>query len=473
MSDLSALIDRLEKGYVKKLPYIKTIRYPELFLMSLKELHDLVGNENIKNSVAKQISHLILNKKRIKENHNIKEDEVMLHTVLYGPPGVGKTLIGQKLAKIWYSLGYIDGSKRQKNQKTSEPLRDYIGGNINANNINNKESDTELFIMMMIIFIIVFFIIVSLMWSFYSKLGAMWALIIGVVMIVIIIFAGYYFASISGLTNTTTTTTTLNNIKNNNNEKSNNLPKNNEDFSNYKTYDFPPDDEIIQVVSRSDFIDKYVGWSDKKCLNLLEGALGKVLFIDEAYSLLSDDRDSFGIEVLNTLNLFISQHPREIIIILAGYRKQMEDGLFKVQPGLQRRIMWKFDCERYNSIELFEIFKHQLNKKGWKIEDESRVKQLFIDNEDAFPDSGGDTERLTFFAEVECSNDFINDDAKFSINTLTYDQIYRGINTLRNNAISKDTKASSYETNNSLNDFLKLMSENKNLFSQNYERAYS
>ena len=99
MSELKKLIARIQHGIIKNASYVKTIRHPQLLVHSLKELNELIGNDKVKDSVATQVSHLIMVKRRALDSNIIKEDEVMLNTVLYGPPGVGKTLVGTKLAK--------------------------------------------------------------------------------------------------------------------------------------------------------------------------------------------------------------------------------------------------------------------------------------------------------------------------------------------------------------------------------------
>lgn len=94
-----------------KAPFLESIRYPDLLVSSLEELNELIGNHSVKDSVATQVAYLIAVKTSKSDSH-IENDHVMLNTILYGPPGVGKTLVGTKLAKIWYSLGFLDGSKK-------------------------------------------------------------------------------------------------------------------------------------------------------------------------------------------------------------------------------------------------------------------------------------------------------------------------------------------------------------------------
>jgi len=470
MTELSRLITRLQRGIARNASYVKTIRNPQLLVLALQELNDLIGNDKVKDAVATQVSHLIMIKRRALENPNIKEDEVMLNTVLYGSPGVGKTMIGTKLAKIWYSLGYLDGSRnsKEKKQEFGELLKDLFkdGASMGGSGSND---DTALTIYVLFIFVVIFITLLSMAWSFYSKFGGLWTLIVIALIILIILAVGYYISSSISNNNNTNTNSNINvnkDIKgsgcngnncplngNNNPMGIRNKNQTNEFGNSPVIGDLPSDDQIIKVVTRADFVDKYVGWSDKKTIKLLEENLGKVVFVDEAYSLVTDMHDSFGIEVLTTINLFLSQHSKEIIVIFAGYKDLMETGIFSFQPGLRRRFMWQFDCNGYTEDQMFEIFKLQLNKKGWGLTDEEGTKLLFRQNKDAFPAYGGDTERLTFFAELEHSRDFIGNEKGMSINLLAPDHVRRGIIKLKENNIQNN---SNEESTNPLANMMKL-----------------
>lgn len=450
MTELSNLISRLKGGIQRNSSYLKTIRNPQLLVSSLQELYDLIGNDKVKDSVATQISHLILIKRRALDNSNIKEDEVMLNTVLYGPPGVGKTLIGTKLAKIWYSLGYLTPKSKVKKSDFSDGIRDLMKNN-GVSTGSSSADDVALTVTIMIIVLIIFIFIGVVIWSLYNRVGGSWTIGIVLLIFLSILIIGYYvYVTISG-------------VNNNNPSGCNgkNCPIENKSNNHGNSSIVPPSDEqIIKVVTRSDFVQKYVGWSSKDTLKLLEDNLGKVLFVDEAYSLVTDMHDSFGMEVLTTINLFLSQHPGEIIIIFAGYKDLMEAGIFSFQPGLKRRFMWQFDCSGYTDEQLFGVFKAQLNKKGWKLSDEHGTKLLFKQNKDAFPSFGGDTERLTYFSELEHSRDFMDDESGLPIDELTVDHIKRGLLKLRENNI--ETKQNEV-SNNPMANMMKLFNGKKDI----------
>lgn len=430
-SELSRLISRLNQAIVSHTPYIKSVRHPKLLVKSLKELNSIIGHTKVKDAVASQVSHLISIKTRATESLTLKEDKVMLNTVLYGSPGLGKTLIGTKLAKIWYSLGYIDGSRRGKTRglKSSEKTTTEMLEEIFADLPN--PADLEHIETLVKCAIFCFYLILA----FYDKLGIYWSIIL----ITALILATYTFYRLILEEEEKSPKPSIGLVL----DRITQGEKHDEDV-------MPANEDIITVVNRSDFVDKYVGWSDKKTLKLLDANLGKVLFVDEAYSLITSSYDTFGREVLNTINQFLSEHPGEIIIIFAGYKHLMERGIFHYQPGLCRRFMWQFECEGYNYSELFEIFIQQLKAKGWDLSDYTATKRLFRKNEDAFPNFGGDTERLTFFAELEHSREFVGSNMGINMsiggvthtisNSLTPKHVRRGIRKLRENNIKNTSK---------------------------------
>ncbi len=223
--------------------------------------------------------------------------------------------------------------------------------------------------------------------------------------------------------------------------------------------DFPVmDDSIITVVSRRDFVGDYVGQTAGKTKKLLRDNIGKVLFIDEAYSLLNDSRDPYGVEALTSLNLFMSQHPNDIAIIMAGYKDKMQHGIFSAQPGLPRRCMWHFECQRYTGPQLAEIFIQQMKKGGWSIQDETTLRALVTRHHNLFPSFGGDTERLGFFSQLEASQDSFFGGANDKV--LTSKHIVGGMRGLRDNNIhSGQTKASAEYDVDTMKKLASLMNE--------------
>jgi SpoVK/Ycf46/Vps4 family AAA+-type ATPase len=108
------------------------------------------------------------------------------------------------------------------------------------------------------------------------------------------------------------------------------------------------------VASRADFVAGYVGQTAGKTKKKIREALGGVLFIDEAYSLLSDTSGDFGKEVINTLVDEMTKHNENLVIILAGYPNEM-DKLLESNPGLRSRFKKFFFFPDYSLDELLSI----------------------------------------------------------------------------------------------------------------------
>ena len=224
MSELSRLISRLQRGIARNASYVKTIRHPQLLVASLQELNELIGNEKVKDAVATQVSHLIMVKRRALEDSTIKEDKVMLNTVLYGPPGVGKTLIGTKLAKIWYSLGYLDGSgnTKKKKQELKSINKDMFKDGVDTTSTTSSSIDSTFAFYILFLFIMMFLGFLSMVWGFYNRFGGIWTIVAMVLIIFIIISFAYFMTT---LVNENNNNNSLN-IKNNNKKKDDKIKDN-------------------------------------------------------------------------------------------------------------------------------------------------------------------------------------------------------------------------------------------------------
>ena len=127
-------------------------------------------------------------------------------------------------------------------------------------------------------------------------------------------------------------------------------------------------------VSQSDLIAGFVGQTAIKTKEVLESALGGVLFIDEAYSLTQSDHNSFGDEAVNEILKFMEDHRKDIVIILAGYTKEMGE-FMNTNSGLVSRVPHRFDFEDYTPDELVQIGLLNLYNNDYKL-DESAYGQV-------------------------------------------------------------------------------------------------
>jgi SpoVK/Ycf46/Vps4 family AAA+-type ATPase len=110
------------------------------------------------------------------------------------------------------------------------------------------------------------------------------------------------------------------------------------------------------ITSRADFVAGYVGQTSIKTKRKIREALGGVLFIDEAYSLLGQTSGDFGKEVIDTLVDEMTKHNENLVIVLAGYPNEMKL-LLESNPGLQSRFKKFLHFADYSPIELLQIMK--------------------------------------------------------------------------------------------------------------------
>lgn len=132
----------------------------------------------------------------------------------------------------------------------------------------------------------------------------------------------------------------------------------------------------ITEITPKDLIGEYLGQTAPKARKTIENALGGVLFIDEAYSLVStsSSKSNYGSEAIVELLKCMEDYQDKLVIIFAGYHDEMND-FINLNPGLKSRIRYYFDFEDYNEDELIQILYLKLNKLNLTISDEA-VKTL-------------------------------------------------------------------------------------------------
>jgi SpoVK/Ycf46/Vps4 family AAA+-type ATPase len=123
--------------------------------------------------------------------------------------------------------------------------------------------------------------------------------------------------------------------------------------------------EVVEV-QRADLVGEYLGATAIKTNELIDAALGGVLFIDEAYSLANDGDghgDRFGNEAIQALLKRAEDDRENLIVILAGYQRQMEDFLAS-NPGLNSRFAMRIKFGSYSPSELLALAKAALAQRG-------------------------------------------------------------------------------------------------------------
>ena len=121
-------------------------------------------------------------------------------------------------------------------------------------------------------------------------------------------------------------------------------------------------------VGRGDLVGKYVGWTAQVVKDKFKAAMGGVLFIDEAYSLVDDRNGSFGDEAINTIVQEMENRREDLVVIFAGYPDEME-GFLNKNPGIRSRIAFHVPFSDYSSDELCDIARLIGKSKGVTLTD--------------------------------------------------------------------------------------------------------
>ena len=129
--------------------------------------------------------------------------------------------------------------------------------------------------------------------------------------------------------------------------------------------------EVI-AVDRTRLVGRYIGETEENMKAVLEEARGNVLFIDEAYNLYdgSGDRKDFGARVIDSLLTVLSQPDPDMLIVFAGYEKEM-DAMLNTNPGLMGRFPYKYRFADYDADQLMEIAKRLLERDDYILTDEA------------------------------------------------------------------------------------------------------
>ena len=179
------------------------------------------------------------------------------------------------------------------------------------------------------------------------------------------------------------------------------------------------ENKLIEV-ERKDLVGQYLGQTAPKTSDVIDRAIGGVLFIDEAYSLVNINTgtsDAFGMEAIATIIKAMEDHKDEFVVIFAGYEREMSYFL-EANSGIASRIGYTFTFEDYTAEELTEIFKRKMDNNFMSYTDEAiekvqSVMQYFV----SVPNFGNGrfAERVVnsaieIHSERICESDEITDD---------------------------------------------------------------
>ena len=133
--------------------------------------------------------------------------------------------------------------------------------------------------------------------------------------------------------------------------------------------------KIFVEINARELVAKYVGWTAVQTKEIVEKAEGGVLFLDEAYALISD-KHSFEHEAIDTLIKLMEDKRDNLCIIFAGYTKEMQK-LFDMNPGFASRINFHIQFSDYSEEELYNIFRKMLKQEKYKLS--NNTKDILID----------------------------------------------------------------------------------------------
>lgn len=189
------------------------------------------------------------------------------------------------------------------------------------------------------------------------------------------------------------------------------------------------DKRRFKITKRSDWVGKYQGHSVAKAKKLIESCKGGVIFIDEAYSIVSakDGDDMYGREVLTEIVEAMSNLDKQVIFIMAGYEEEMKQ-LFTFNAGLERRFGYVYRFKTPAATLMESIFLKQLKETKWKMlkSDKPKLIDFFSRNVKRLKNGGGSTKQLIFHSkQASVVRDFPND----SRSELTIEDLEEGMKT--------------------------------------------
>ena len=148
-------------------------------------------------------------------------------------------------------------------------------------------------------------------------------------------------------------------------------------------------------VERADLVGEYIGHTAQKTREQMKKAYGGILFIDEAYSLARGGEKDFGKEAIDCLVKGIEERRNELILILAGYQKEM-DQFMQTNPGFRSRFPIQIDFPDYSQQELLQIAEQICQSRQYRLT--PQAKSLLISmisvSENGHSDSRGNARTI-------------------------------------------------------------------------------
>jgi AAA+ superfamily predicted ATPase len=151
----------------------------------------------------------------------------------------------------------------------------------------------------------------------------------------------------------------------------------------------------FKEVRLTDLKAGYVGQSELKTQKVFDDAKGCVLFMDEAYSLGSDDKlDQYSQGIIDIINPYLDKYKDDFIFIVAGYKDDLQNRFFRGNQGLRSRFGLWLEIDDYKGTDLLQIFKKKIKDYNWNIKEDDITCKFFDEHLKDFKYFGRDIENL-------------------------------------------------------------------------------
>ena len=151
----------------------------------------------------------------------------------------------------------------------------------------------------------------------------------------------------------------------------------------------------FKEITLTDLKGGYIGQSEIKTQKILDESKGCVVFLDEAYSLGSEDKiDSYSQGIIDLINPYLDKYRDDFIFIIAGYKTDLDTRFFRGNQGLKSRFGLWLEIEKYEANHLSDIFIKKIEDNKWNTDKDSIPLDFFTKEKEVFKFFGRDIENL-------------------------------------------------------------------------------
>jgi len=197
---------------------------------------------------------------------------------------------------------------------------------------------------------------------------------------------------------------------------------------------------VFRKVTRDDLIAGYLGQTAIKVRKVFDEC--GCIFIDEVYSLSNGNSnvDSFSKECIDTICEILSDRKNDLMVIVAGYEREIEDNFFGINQGLRSRFIWNFKIDTYNAEHLFSIFKNKIYRAGWTMLCEDNINaKWFFKKYKFFKNYGRDMEILFSYIKICHSRRMFGSISSNDLKKISTDDVINGFDIFKKNMIPDDS----------------------------------